>query len=70
MLKKNEFIDLTTVSASLKDEDIEAGVTHVYVVDCTMSAGASSSTSAYVKKLYEKYLMRRVVEETTKIQAY
>ena len=68
MLNKNEFVDLTTVSASLKDEDMAEGVTHVYVVDCSMSVGASSSTGAYVKKLYEKYLMRRVVEETTKIQ--
>ena len=33
-----------------------------------MSAGASGSTGAYVKKLYEKYLMRRVVEETSRIQ--
>ena len=68
MLHKKEYIDLTTVAANLKDEEIAAGLTHVYVVDCTMSAGASGSTSAYVKKLYEKYLMRRVVEETSKIQ--
>ena len=54
MLNKNEFVDLTTVSASLKDEDMAEGVTHVYVVDCSMSVGASSSTGAYVKKLYEK----------------
>ena len=68
MLRKKEYIDLTTISASLKDEDISQGLTHVYIVDCTMCAGLSSSTSAYVKKLYEKYLMRRVVEETSRIQ--
>ena len=68
MLNKKEYIDLTTVSSSLKDEEIAQGLTHVYIVDCTMSAGASGSTNAYVKKLYEKYLMRRVVEETPKIQ--
>ena len=68
MLNKKEYIDLTTVSSSLKDEEIAQGLTHVYIVDCTMSAGASGSTNAYVKKLYEKYLMRRVVEETSKIQ--
>ena len=54
MLHKKEYIDLTTVAVNLKDEEIAAGLTHVYVVDCTMSAGASGSTSAYVKKLYEK----------------
>ena len=68
MLRKKEYIDLTTISASLKDEDIAQGLTHVYIVDCTMCAGVSGSTSAYVKKLYEKYLMRRVVEETSRIQ--
>ena len=68
MLHKKEYIDLTTVASSLKDEEIAEGLTHVYIVDCTMCAGASGSTSAYVKKLYEKYLMRRVVEETSRIQ--
>ena len=68
MLNKKEYIDLTTVSSSLKDEEIAQGLTHVYIVDCTMAAGLSGSTSAYVKKLYEKYLMRRVVEETSRIQ--
>ena len=69
MLKKEELVDLTTVSASLTDEEIDAGVTNIYIVDCTMCAGVSSSTGTYTKKLYEKYLMRRVIEETTKIQA-
>ena len=68
MLHKKEYIDLTTVASSLKDEEIAEGLTHVYIVDCTMCAGVSGSTSAYVKKLYEKYLMRRVVEETSRIQ--
>ena len=68
MLKKNELVDLTTVTASLNDEEISNGVTNIYVVDCTMAACISSSTEIYTKKLYEKYLMRRVVEETTKIQ--
>ena len=68
MRNKKEYIDLTTVASSLKDEEIAEGLTHVYVVDCTMAAGLSGSTSAYVKKLYEKYLMRRVVEETSRIQ--
>ena len=68
MLYKKEFIDLTTVASNLKDDEIAAGLTHVYVVDCTLAAGASGSTEAYVKKLYEKYLMRKVIDETSKIQ--
>ena len=68
MLKKNEFVDSKTVSSSLKEADLEGGLTHVYVVDCTLEAGASSAASTYAKKLYEKYLMRRVIEETNRIQ--
>ena len=68
MLKKEELIDLTTVSASLKDEEINEGLTAIYIVDCTLASGASDNAGIYAKKLYEKYLMRRVVEETTRIQ--
>ena len=68
MLNKNEFIDSKTVSSSLKEEDINKGLTHIYIVDCTLAAGVSGGASTYARKLYEKYLMRRVVEETQKIQ--
>lgn len=68
MLKKEELVDLTTVSASLKDEEINEGLTAIYIVDCTLASGVSSNAGIYAKKLYEKYLMRRVVEETTRIQ--
>ena len=43
MLFKKEFIDLTTVAANLKDDEIAEGLTHVYVVDCTLASGASGS---------------------------
>ena len=68
MLKKEELVDLTTVSASLRDEEMNEGLTAIYIVDCTLASGVSSNAGIYAKKLYEKYLMRRVVEETTKIQ--
>ena len=68
MLYNNEFIDLNTVAATLTDDDMNNGLNHVYVVDCTMVTGVSASTPAYAKKLYEKYLLRRVIDETQKIQ--
>ena len=68
MFKKGDFIDSKTVSCSLKDDDIEGGLTHVYIVDCTLECGISGAASTYAKKLYEKYLMRRVIEETNAIQ--
>ena len=68
MLGNKEFIDIKTVSSSLSDTDINDGLTPMYVVDCTISAGLSDAAPSYMKKLYEKYLMRRVVEETSRIQ--
>ena len=68
MLGQKEFIDIKTVASSITDDDRTGGLTHVYVVDCTVAAGLSSAAPTYSKKLYEKYLMRRVVEETSKIQ--
>ena len=68
MLGQKEFIDIKTVASSLTDEDRAGGLTHIYVVDCTVAAGISSAAPTYSKKLYEKYLMRRVVEETSRIQ--
>ena len=68
MLGKKEFIDSKTVISSLQDEDVNKGLTHIYVVDCTLAAGLSGAAPTYAKKLYEKYLMRRVVEETHRIQ--
>ena len=68
MLDREEFIDLNTVTATLTDEDVNKGLNHIYVVDCTMATGVSSSAPAYARKLYEKYLLRKVVEETQKIQ--
>ena len=68
MLYNNDFIDLNTVAATLTDDDMNNGLNHVYVVDCTMVSGVSASTPAYAKKLYEKYLLRKVINETQKIQ--
>ena len=69
MLGNKEFIDAKTVIASLRDEEINQGLTHIYIVDCTIGAGVSTAAPSYTKKLYEKYLMRRVVEETSVIQS-
>ena len=69
MLGKKEFVDIKTVSSSLTDEEVIEGLTSMYVVDCTIGAGVSNAAPSYMKKLYEKYLMRRVVEETSRIQS-
>ena len=69
MIGRKDFIDTKTVIASLKEEEKLGGISHMYVVDCTIAAGLSNAASTYTRKLYEKYLMRRVIEETNKVQA-
>ena len=68
MLDRKDFIDTKTVISSLREEEKLKGLSHMYVVDCTVSAGLSGAASTYAKKLYEKYLMRRVIEETHRVQ--
>ena len=47
MLKKEELVDLTTVSASLKDEDMNEGLTAIYIVDCTLASGVSANSGIF-----------------------
>ena len=68
MIGRKDFIDVKTVIASLKEEEKLGGLSHMYVVDCTIAAGLSGAIATYARKLYEKYLMRRVIEETNKVQ--
>ena len=68
MIGRKDFVDLKTVIASIKEDEKLKGLSHMYVVDCTVASGLSGAASTYAKKLYEKYLMRRVIEETNKVQ--
>ena len=53
MVKRREHIDLMTISSTLDDSDRIQGVDSVFVLDCSQSAGASSSVEIYAKKIYE-----------------
>jgi len=68
MLKRREHIDTKTVSANLDAVDMAIGVNNVFIVDCTESAGTKSTIEIYAKKIYEKYLLRLVVESAKEIE--
>ena len=68
MVKRREHIDLMTISSTLDDSDRIQGVDSVFVLDCSQSAGASSSVEIYAKKIYEKYLLRLVVDQAKDIR--
>ena len=68
MRRKNKHIDTLTVCASLTSEDMSKGITRGYVVDCTSNACGAGMTEAYAQKVYEKYLLRKIVSEADGIK--
>ena len=68
MKRDNEEITMPTVCASLTPRDHEDGLTSDYIVRITSDVPLKSSIENYARKIYEKYLLRRVIHETTRIQ--
>ena len=68
MIKRREHIDLMTTSSTLDDDDYICGVDNVFLIDCTESAGTENTIEIYAKKIYEKYLLRLVVESAKDIE--
>ena len=68
MIKRKEHIDLMTISSNLGTDDAVVGIDNVFVVDCSTSCGSESTIEIYAKRIYEKYLLRLVVESANKIQ--
>ena len=68
MRREGAHIDTLTVCASITDDDISNGVTKGYVVDCTSNACAGGMAEVYAQKIYEKYLLRKIVSEADTIK--
>ncbi|MAG26276.1 hypothetical protein CMI47_12055 [Candidatus Pacearchaeota archaeon] len=68
MIQRREHIDLMTISANLDAANIAMGVDNIFVVDCTQNSGTKSTAEIYAKKIYEKYLLRLVVESAKEIE--
>ena len=68
MIRRKEHIDIMTVSASLDAANIAVGVDNLFIVDCTTNYGTETTIEVYAKKIYEKYLLRLVVESAEEIQ--
>ena len=70
MIRRREHIDLITVASSLNEGDYINGVDNVFIVDCTNNCGTESTIEVYAKKLYEKYLLRLVIEHAKEIEEH
>ena len=68
MIRRREHIDLMTVTSTLDEGDYIQGVDNVFLVDCTEGAGSKATIEVYAKKIYEKYLLRLVIESAKEIE--
>ena len=68
MRKESAYIDNLTICSSLTSDDISSGVTKGYVVDCTSNACSAGATEVYAQKIYEKFLLRKIVSEADEIK--
>ena len=68
MIKRREHIDMITVTSTLTEDDKILGVDSVFIVDCTNSCSTESTLEMYAKKIYEKYLLRLVVDHAKEIE--
>ena len=68
MIRRREHVDLMTVTSTLDDSDHIQGVNNIFLVDCTEGAGSRDTIEVYAKKIYEKYLLRLVIESAKEIE--
>ena len=68
MIRRREHVDTMTISANLDAVDMAIGVDNVFIVDCTNDCGTKNTIEVYAKKIYEKYLLRLVVESAKEIE--
>ena len=68
MIRRREHVDIMTVSSCLDATDHALGIDNVFIVDCVNNCGTKSTISVYAKKIYEKYLLRLVIESAKGIE--
>ena len=68
MKREGQHIDTLTVCVSLTKDDIEEGLDKIYVTDCTSDTCAKGNTAFYASKVYEKFLMRKIIVKAEEVK--
>ena len=68
MKREGQHIDTLTVCVSLTKDDIEQGVDRIYVTDCTADTCAKGYTEFYASKVYEKFLLRKIIVKAEEVK--
>ena len=68
MKRNRDVVDTMTVCMAITKEDIDNGLSKDYVLSCTSETCLAGMTELYASKIYEKFLLRKVIVEADKIK--
>ena len=68
MKRDNQHVDMLTVCSSLDKKDNNKGLTSFYITKCTSDLPVKGMAEYYANKIYEKYLLRKVIVQSDKVQ--
>tara|TARA_Y100000593_G_C4287238_1_gene326198 strand:- start:104 stop:1414 length:1311 start_codon:yes stop_codon:yes gene_type:complete len=68
MIKEGKHVDLVTVSESLTEQEKKNGVDAYYITGLFKYAVGESLAVVYSKAIYEKYLLRVIINKSSEIQ--
>ena len=68
MRRDNKRVDMLTVCSSLDKKDNNKGLTSYYVTKCTSDLPVKGMAEYYANKIYEKYLLRKVIVQSNEVQ--
>jgi len=69
MVAAGYHVDLITIAESLTEGEKSAGLTHYYLTGLYNYSVGKSLAIVYAKSIYEKYLLRLIIERTSEIQS-
>jgi replicative DNA helicase len=64
MKRAGEKIDTLSVCSTVTKKDSEKGLSKYYITGCTSNTCAKGAAEYYASRIYEKYLLRRVIVES------
>ena len=67
MKRNGEYIETLSVCSTITKNDSDNGLTKYYITGCTSDTCAKGAAEYYASRIYEKYLLRRVIVESENI---
>ncbi len=68
MIRERQAIDTLTICMSVTKDDIDKGLSKHYITGCTSETCVKGMTEYYANKLYEKYLLRKIIVKADDIK--